>query len=272
MTLYRTSPTDGAAWITGASTGIGRALALQLAREGYVVAATARDEERLASLTAESAGLPGRVIPFVCDVTEEAAMAATVAEIEKETGPIVLAIFNAGAFYPTRPERLEALNFTKTYEINVFGVIYGMIPVIERMRERGFGHLVVVASVSAYFGWPSTAAYGATKAALNNMAESLKYDLDRMNIRIQVVNPGFVDTPLTKKNSFSMPALMTVEDAANRFMKGLRSGGFEVSFPRRLTLFLKLLRVLPQPLRFWFVNRVTGWHKRPLAGGRRQAR
>lgn len=268
MALYRAKPADGVAWVTGASTGIGRSLARNLAAEGYTVAATARDEERLHTLVEETAGFAGRIVPFVCDVTDELQMSRTVDAIEKTAGPIVLAVFNAGNYFQTRGERLDVLNFAKTFEINLLGVVFGMVPVVDRMRERGRGQLVLVGSASSYFGWPSASAYGASKAALNNMAEGLKHDFDRMNIRIQVVNPGFVDTPLTEKNQFSMPALMPVEKAARRMADGIRGGGFELNFPRRFTWFLKFLRILPMPLRYWFIHKVTGWDKRPMANSR----
>ena len=108
-----------------------------------------------------------------------------------------------------------------------------------------------------------------SKAALNNIAESLKYDFDKLDIRIQVMNPGFVATPLTSKNNFAMPALMPVDRAAARMASALKTGGFETTFPRRFTWFLKFLRILPQPLRFWFINRATGWNKRQINGGKR---
>lgn len=269
MELYRARPGDGVAWITGASTGIGRALALNLAREGYTVAATARDEDRLGTLVDEAAGMPGRIVSFPCDVTEEAAMAATVSAIERTAGPIALAIFNAGTYFPTRGERLDTSNVVKTFEINLFGVIYGIVPVLDRMRARGRGHFVVVGSASSYFGWPNAASYGSSKAALNNMAEALKHDFDKLNIRIQVVNPGFVDTPLTRKNEFSMPALMPVEDAARRMADGIRKGGFEISFPRRLNWPLKLLSMMPFSWRYAIIHRITKWDSRPLAPARK---
>jgi short-subunit dehydrogenase len=249
MTTFRASPNGGAAWVTGGSKGIGRELVLALAREGYMVAATARGREDLEEVARAAHGLPGTVF----------------AAIEDKVVPIALAVFNAGNYFPTKGERLDVANFVKTYEVNVFGVVNGLVPVVRRMQERRRGHVAIVGSVSSYFGWPTTAAYGATKAALNNMAESLKYDFDRMNIRIQMINPGFIDTPLTSKNSFAMPALMAPEKAAARIVAGLRSGGFEMTFPRRFTWFLKFLRILPQPIRYAFINRVTGWHKRPLS-------
>lgn len=270
MTLYRATPKDGIAWVTGASSGIGRSVALDLAGDGYTVAATARTEEKLAELCAEAESLPGRIIAFAGDVTDEKAMADTVAAIEDQAGPIVLVVLNAGKYFATRGERLESINIVRTYEVNLFGLVYCLVPAVEHMRERGRGQIAIIGSVSGYFGWPSTAAYGSSKAALNNMAESLKYDFDRMNIRLQVINPGFVDTPLTAKNPYQMPALMDAEAAAERIVAALRTGGFQTDFPRRFTWFLKLLRACPQPVRFWFVNKVTRWGKRPVPTGRKQ--
>lgn len=269
MPLYRADPKDGVAWITGASTGMGRALSLLLARDGYTVAATARDEENLATLVEEAVGLNGRVLAYPADVRDEAEMATLVDRIEAQAGPIVLAIFNAGSYFPTRGERLEVFNFTRTFEINLFGTLNGLVPVSDRMREHGRGHIVVVASVASYFGWPATAAYGASKAALHNLAEALKYDFDRLNIRIQVMNPGFVATPLTEKNGFRLPALMPAERAAGRIATALKSGGFETTFPRRFTWLTKFLSMLPQPLRYRYVRWATGWRKRPMINGRR---
>jgi NAD(P)-dependent dehydrogenase (short-subunit alcohol dehydrogenase family) len=266
MSLYRADPKDGCAWVTGASSGIGRALALALAAEGYEVAATGRDVERLGEVVAESSGLPGRVVAFPCDITDEKAMRDAVGAIEAEFGPLALAVFNAGNYRPTRGENLKVANVVETFQVNLFGVVNGLAPAIERMRGRGRGQVVLVASVTSYFGLPLAAAYGASKAALNNMAESLKHDLDRFNIRVQVVNPGFVDTPLTRMNDYAMPALMPVDKAAARMARGFRTGGFEITFPRRFTWVLKLVRVLPMPVRYWLVHRATGWNRKPRTG------
>lgn len=267
--LYRASPKDGVAWITGASTGIGRALALRLAAEGYTVAATARDEERLASLAEEATTAGRNIFSFPCDVTDQAQMAKTVAAIERDAGKIALAVFNAGCYFPTRGDRLDALNILNTFDINLFGTIYGLTPVVDYMRAHGHGHVVLVGSASSYFGWPSAAAYSASKAALATMAEALKYDFDKMNIRLQVLNPGFIDTPLTEKYSFYMPGLMSVDDASARMARAIRSGGFASSFPKRFTFMLKLLNMLPFSARYLLVRKLTGWEKRPLAKARK---
>jgi NAD(P)-dependent dehydrogenase (short-subunit alcohol dehydrogenase family) len=268
MTLYRADPKDGVAWITGGSSGLGRALAKQLASDGYVVAVTAREEDPIDILVAEAGSLPGRIVPCPCDVTDEKRMAETVAMIENQLGPIALAVFNAGAYVPIAGENLSVRKFRNLYNVNVLGIVHGLVPVVRRMQQRGHGHIVMIGSVSAYFGWPTTAAYGATKAAINLMAQSLKFDFDKIDIRIQVINPGFIDTPLTRGNGVRMPALMKPADAARRAARAIQRGGFETTFPRRLTLGLKLLNLLPRPVCHWTIERLTGWHKRPLSFGR----
>lgn len=264
MSTYRANPEDGVAWITGGSTGIGRSVARMLASNGYTVAVTVRPNDPIDALIDETKGMKGRVLSFPSDVTDEAGMAAAVDAIEAQAGPIVLAIFNAGAYLPATGDNLRIAAFRQSFEVNVFGVINGLVPVIERMRNRSRGHVVFMGSISSYFGWPTTAAYGATKAAVNIMAEALKFDFDKMNIRTQVMNPGFIDTPLTETAPYSMPAMMPVEAAAARICKAIRKGGFEVTFPRRLTWGMKLLFLLPRPLREKALGIATRWKAEPL--------
>ncbi|MGX5847923.1 SDR family oxidoreductase [Mesorhizobium sp. PL10] len=264
MTLYRANPKHGVAWITGGSSGIGRALAKDLAAKGFAVAVSALDEHPIDSLIVETAQMPGRVVAYPCDVTDEPRMASTVAAIEKDLGPIVLAVFNAGNYIATPGEDLRVRDFRQSFEVNYFGIINGLVPLMERMRIRARGHIVLVGSVTAYFGWPTTAAYGGSKAAINILAESLKYDFDKMNVRVQVMNPGFIDTPLTEKNMLPMPGLMPVNRASRRMLRGIETGGFEVTFPRRLSWGLKLLALLPRPVIRWFISTATRWTGRPL--------
>jgi NAD(P)-dependent dehydrogenase (short-subunit alcohol dehydrogenase family) len=262
MTLYRAKPSDGVAWITGASSGIGRQLALDLARAGYTVAATARARENLDALAAEAERSGARVVAFPGDVTDETEMSETVARIEADLGAIALAVFNAGVYVPTHGDRLRTKDFVTTFNVNVLGTVYGLVPLLEHMKKRGYGHIVLVGSMTAYFGLPAAAAYGASKAALNSMAQSLKYDLDRINVRIQVANPGFVDTPATAGNKFKMPALMPVDKATARLVAGIASREFEIVFPRRLGWILKAGTFLPQMLFHRLVRRATGWDRR----------
>lgn len=274
MGLYRANPKDGIVWITGGSSGIGRALAKALAATGYTVAVTAREEDEIEALIAEAAPLSGQILSFPCDVTDEAGLDDTLAAIESAAGPVVLAIFNAGTYVPVAGENLSVRKFRRTFDINLQGVINGMVPVARRMQKRGFGHIVLMGSISAWFGWPTTAAYGASKAAINVMAQSLKYDFDKINIRIQVANPGFVNTPLLQlqQTASRVPALMRPQDAASRMLRGIARGGFEIAFPKRLVWGLKLTSMLPQPVRHWVIDRLTGWSSRPLSFGRAGAR
>jgi NAD(P)-dependent dehydrogenase (short-subunit alcohol dehydrogenase family) len=264
MTLYRANPKDGVAWITGGGSGLGRALAKDLAKQGYAVAVTSLPSEPVDTLLVETAQMSGHVKSFPCDVTDEEGMARTVAAIENDMGPIVLAVFNAGNYIATPGERLVLRDFHRSFAVNYFGIVNGVVPMVEHMRVRGRGHIVLVGSVTAYSGWPTTAAYGGTKAAINILAESLKYDFDKMNIRIQVVNPGFVDTPLTEKNMLPMPGLMPVHRASRRMDRGIRKGGFEVTFPYHVSLPLKLLGLLPRPLCRVAIGLTTRWWGRPL--------
>jgi NAD(P)-dependent dehydrogenase (short-subunit alcohol dehydrogenase family) len=242
------------AWITGAGKGLGRAVALSLVSRGWTVAASARSETDLTTLASESARGTGAVFPFVVDVTDEAAMMATAAAIEEKVGPLDLVILNAGTHEPVRARDFSVEPFRKLFETNVMGVVHGLAAVLPLFIGRRMGHIVVVSSVAGYRGLPTGSAYGATKAALTNMCEALKPELDRYGVRITVVNPGFIRTPLTDRNPFKMPFLMEPDDAAERLVRGLDSGGFEITFPRRFTWFLKLLRCLPYALYFPLVR------------------
>ncbi len=247
-------PVTGCVWITGASSGIGRALALHYARRGATVAASARRREELDALAVAA---PGRIHAFPVDVTDAAAVAAAVAAIEEAIGPIDLAILGAGTFAPVELEGFDAALFRRHVEVNYMGVVNGIAALLPRFLARGAGHLAVIASVAGYRGLPTAAAYGPTKAALINLCEALKPDLDRRGIGISVVNPGFVRTAMTEVNRFAMPFLMEPEDAACRIAAGLGAGGFEVAFPRRFALMLKLARLLPYGLYFRLVRRAA---------------
>ncbi len=247
-------------WITGASAGIGRAVALHHAREGWQVAASARGEEALQALIA--AAPAGRIQAFPLDVADGAATMATVAAIEAQMGPIDRAILNAGTHRPVSADRFAAAPFEALWRINVMGAVHGLDALIPVMRGRGRGQIAIVASVAGYCGLPTAAAYGATKAALINMAEALKPEMDALGIDLRLINPGFVRTPLTDRNRFPMPFLMEPEAAAARIHAGLAGGAFETTFPRRLTWVLKCLRILPYRLYFKVTRRMTGATKR----------
>ncbi|MGX1098925.1 SDR family NAD(P)-dependent oxidoreductase [Amorphus sp. MBR-141] len=257
---YVARPEDGVVWITGASSGIGAAVAQRLAAAGFSVAVTARREEALAEVAAGASG-PGRIAVFPGDVTDGAAMEAIVGRIEAELGPIALAILNAGVYLPVMGDALDRETFDKTFDVNIRGTVNCLIPVARPMQSRSRGQIAIVASVAGYFGLPTAASYGASKAALINLAEALKFDFDNQGITIQVIAPGFVDTPATAGNPFPMPYLMPVGKAARRLVEGLQTGRFEVTFPRRFTYALKVVRILPYWAFFRVIGRATGWDK-----------
>jgi NADP-dependent 3-hydroxy acid dehydrogenase YdfG len=258
MSNRRVTPQDGVVWITGASSGIGRSVALEFARRGWTVAASARRESELEALAAEAGSLKGRIIAHTVDVTDADAMQRTVAAIESAHGPIALTFFNAGiAPYMTAPD-IDVAAVRQAFDVNVHGVVHGLAAVMPRMAKRGFGQIGVNASIAGYGGLPRAAAYGATKAAMIHMCEALRFDCEKLGLVMQVINPGFVETPLTGKNDFPMPFLMKNDEAARRVVDGFAKGGFEITFPRRFAYLLKAVNLLPYPLYFALVGRITG--------------
>ena len=247
-------PARRVAWITGAGKGIGRGLAKRLAEDGWTVCASARTAADLESLAA--ACPDGHLHPHVLDITDASATRAVLKAIEAEWGPPDLAILNAGTHIPVTATDLDAEPFLRLMETNVMGTVYGMTNLLPIMQRRGFGHIVVVSSLAGYRGLPTSAAYGASKAALINMCEALRPELDVIGIKLQIINPGFVKTPLTDQNDFAMPFLVTVEQATQHIMRGLASDRFEVAFPHRFAFIMKMLRILPDRLFFALTRRM----------------
>jgi short-subunit dehydrogenase len=241
-------------WITGASTGIGAALALRLARDGAKVVASARSADRLAALAKESSGT---FVPWPIDITDHGSVLTSVERIEAEHGAIDVAVLNAGTHRPVTAQDFTAAGLRALVELNLLGTAACLEALMPRMIARKRGRIAVVASVAGYRGLPTSAYYGATKAALINLTESLKFDLDRAGVVIQLIDPGFVKTPLTDQNDFPMPFLISAELAAERIAAGLRSDRFEIVFPRVFAGMLKVLRLLPYRLYFPLVARAT---------------
>ncbi|MGQ9368658.1 SDR family NAD(P)-dependent oxidoreductase [Azospirillum sp. ST 5-10] len=242
------------AWITGASSGIGRALARRLADDGMTVAASARSAARLESLAAEAA----RIDAFPVDVSDADAVAAAVAAVERRCGPIDLAVLNAGTHAPMGLDDFSAATARRLMQVNYMGVVHALDALLPRLRARRGGRIAVVASLAGYRGLPTAAAYGPTKAALINLCESLAPECRRAGIGLHLVNPGFVDTPLTARNPFPMPDLISAEAAADAVVRGLAAARFEIAFPRRFAAALKAARCLPYGAYFALVRRVTG--------------
>ena len=231
----------GTAWIVGASSGIGRELALALSGRADRVAATARSAGKLDELTASKSNIGA----YAADVTDAAGLAASVAAIEDAGGPVDLAIFCAAQWKMMKVQSLDRDAVAEVLDVNYMGVVNAIQAVLPGMLARRSGHLVIVALVAGYRGLPRSLTYGPTKAALINLAETLKIELESEGIAVSLVNPGFVDTPLTEGNPFPMPDLITAKQAAEHILAGLDAGRFEIAFPWRFTRVLKLLRILP---------------------------
>ena len=241
------APEQSIAWITGGGSGIGRALALRLARAGWSVAVSGRRAEMLQE-TARLAGASVHAYPL--DVTQLDAVRRVVAHIEKELGPIRLAVLNAGLGRFLKLDELHADVFAEHMRVNYLGTVNGIDALLPAFRRRHAGQIVITASLAGYRGLPGGAAYAPTKAALISLAESLRFSLQPEGIRISVCNPGFVKTPMTDDNHFPMPFLMEVDAAAERMYRGILKQQFEIKFPSRLAMFAKLGRCLPYPLYF----------------------
>lgn len=251
---------DHCIWITGASSGIGKAVALAYAKAGYTIAASARSQDALETLATEASDMPGTIIPVPLDVTDRDAAKAAVEQIERMIAPITTVILNAGIYLPVDlSAEFDPAPYLNSMAVNYHGTVHCLLPVTQRMLSRQSGHIVIVSSVTGYGGLPTSAAYGPTKAALINLAESIKFDLDPHGIRTSIVCPGFVDTPATESNAFPMPFLVPTETAAQCIVDGIAAGKFEITFPRRFTFALKFLNMLPYRLYFPIIRRMTGW-------------
>jgi len=255
-------PEDGVAWITGASSGIGEALALELAGRGWTVAASARSEDKLLELERRAEGRGGRIVAMPCDVTDADQVRATHERITGELGAVALAVLNAGTYGADRIAAIDVEAVRKTYAINVMGMATVLSVLMPRMLADRRGQVALVGSISGYGGLPMALAYGSSKAAVINLAESLAVQARPRGVHVQLVSPGFVKTPLTDRNRFRMPFLVPVEKAARIIADGLGRRRFEIAFPWQLVLPLKLLRLVPRGLYFRIVGRATGASKR----------
>lgn len=240
-------------WLLGASSGIGRALALALHASGARVVVSARNAANLAALAAAHPGM--QTLPL--DSSDPVAVKAAAAEL-LSTGPLDLVMYCAGHYKPQRATAYDLAEMLQHQKVNYLGALYVLDAVLPHFLARGAGHISLVSSVAGYSGLPKSLAYGPTKAALINLAETLYLDLRGSGIGVSLVCPGFVQTPLTAQNDFAMPGLLTPEQAAAAILQGWAKGRFEIHFPKRFTLLMKTLRLLPYRLYFWLIRRMTG--------------
>jgi NAD(P)-dependent dehydrogenase (short-subunit alcohol dehydrogenase family) len=228
-------------WVTGASKGIGRALAAELARGGCRVAASARDLERLERLASDHPG----VVPMAVDVSDREAVLAAASRVERELGGIDVAVLNAGYWRQMDVGAWDSATFRRHVDTNLMGMVHGVEAVLPGMRRRRGGVIVGVASLAGVRGLPRSEAYGATKAAQINLLESLRLDLQPLGIRVQTVCPGFVRTGLTAENAFRMPFMLEPDEAARRIVRGIERGSAEIAFPLPMAVGMRLARAVP---------------------------
>lgn len=241
-------------WLIGASSGIGLALAEKLAAQKANVIVSARNRAALDAFVAKHPG--SLALPL--DVSHPESLAQAFDTLYNTTGCPDLVCYCAGHYKPLRAPEYDLEEMLRHQQINLTGLLYLLDRLLPLMLEQGRGHISLISSVAGFRGLPKSLAYGPTKAALINLAECLYLDLHDRGLGISLINPGFVQTPLTARNDFAMPALITPEQAADHIITGWERGRFHIDFPKKFTLFMRLLRILPYPLYFRLVRKITG--------------
>jgi len=241
-------------WLVGASSGIGRATASQLHALGATVVVSARNRAALDAFVAEHPGSQAMTL----DVGDRAAMARALEQLQALHGRLDLAMYCAGHYQAMRASEFDLGQMLRHLQVNYVGALHMLDVVLPLLIRQRSGHISLVASVAGYRGLPHALAYGPTKAALQHLADALYLDLRPFGIGVSVVNPGFVSTPLTAGNDFEMPALLTPQQAASHIVRGWARGRFEIDFPKRFSLWMRFMRLLPDTLYFAAVRRATG--------------
>ena len=246
-------------WITGASSGIGKSLALKFANEGWNVAISARRENLLNEISESNE----KIKSFPLDVTDKKKCVEVFQQIKNHYGDIDICFFSTGTWSPKEEKDIDVEQIENVFKVNFFGTLNCIKAVETHFRERGKGIITIVSSIAGYKGLPNSSGYGPSKAALSNLAESLHFDFGRYGVRVCLVSPGFIKTPMTDKNDFKMPFLKTPEFSADKIYDGLINGSnFEIHYPKELTLILKFLKIIPDRLYFYLIRKLTKLQKK----------
>ena len=246
-------------WITGGSTGIGKALAIKFADKGWNVAISARRENLLKEISDSNENIYG----FPLDVTDRLKCKEVFEKVKNKFQEIDICFFSTGTWNPKKEKDIDVEQIENVMKVNFFGTLNCIKSVEEYYRKRGNGHISIVSSIAGYRGLPNSTGYGPSKSALNNLAESLYFDFGKSNVRICLVSPGFIKTPMTDKNDFKMPFLKTTDYAAEKIYDGLiNKNNFEIHFPKSLTILLKVLSFLPSKIYFGLVGKMTKHQKK----------
>ena len=238
-------------WITGASSGIGKALSIKFAQEGWIVAASARREGLLQELTK----INQNIHSFPLDVTNPEQCKKVFEEVKKKFNNIEISIFGTGIHDPNSEKKFNLEKIREIMEVNYFGTMNSINSVYDYYNDKKGGQISIISSVAGYRGLPAAGAYCASKSALTSFTESLRFEMMKKNVRVSLVSPGFIKTPMTDQNDFPMPMIKSPEFAAEQIYIGLtKKTGFEIHFPKAFTFFLKFLRILPNSIYFKLIN------------------
>jgi len=239
-------------WITGASSGIGKALVIKFAEKGWTVAASARRENLLEDLNKFNPN----IYSFPLDVTEIENCKLIANKIIEKFGGIDICVFGTGMHDPKSEKRFNLNKIREIMEVNYFGTMNSINSIYEYFSEKKNGQISIISSVAGYRGLPAAGVYCASKAALTSYAESLNFDMQMKNVKVSLISPGFIKTPMTDQNDFPMPMIKSPEFAANEIFKGLtEKKSFEIHFPKAFTYFLKFLQILPSSIYFKLVSK-----------------
>ena len=246
-------------WITGASTGIGRATAIKFANEGWQVAVSARRKELLEELSKEHSNISS----FPLDVTNRNSCVQVFEDILKKYSSIDICIFSTGTYDPKTEREINLDEIENVFNVNLFGTLNCIKAVESNLKNKKKGHIAIVSSVAGYRGLPNSSGYGPSKAALINLSESLYFDFKKYKIKISLISPGFIKTALTDKNKFKMPFIKSPEFAAEKIYNGLvKSNSFEITFPKELTILMKIFKILPNKIYLYLMEKSTKAQKR----------
>ena len=238
-------------WITGASSGIGKAVAEKFAKEGWKVAVSARRKEILDEMAKNQ-----NIFSYPLDVTDVNQINKVFKEIINQFGDLDICLFSSGTYDPKNEQRIDPKKIKDVVAVNFFGVVDCVKEVEDYFKKRKSGHISIVSSIAGYRGLPNSSGYGPSKAALTNFCESIYFDFKKFGVKVTVISPGFIKTPLTDKNKFSMPFLRSPDFAAKKIYQGLlKSNSFEIHFPKQLTLLLKFFRILPYKIYLFLINK-----------------
>ena len=248
-------------WITGGSSGIGFATARHYLKNNWSVVISSSNIEKLekSKERLQSENIDKNLYITKCDITNKDEVKKTISFIENEIGAIDTALLNAAAYSPNKNQEFDINNYELLIDVNLKGTLYCIDILKDVMKSRG-NTIAIVSSPIGYRGWPTSGAYGMTKAAQLNLAESLFFDFKKIGISIKVINPGFIDTEATRLNSFKMPFLKSAEFAAEKIYRGLVfKKRFEIYFPFTIVFIVKILRILPYRIYFYLWKKIGNY-------------